>query len=90
MANPTYTKEEIEDMRAAVQAFDEAEAQRIAAERKAFLKPLRDIVCLQSFNTVLTKLDALEDSYADEENLQPHINAVRTIMAILKSNVEAG
>jgi translation elongation factor EF-Tu-like GTPase len=90
MANPTYTKEEIEDMRAAVQAFDEAENARIAAERKAFLKPVRDIVCLQSYNTVMTKLVDLGETYADEINLKPHIEALRTIMKVLKDNVEAG
>lgn len=84
--NPT--PEELEEMRAAVEAEDQRIAQEAIAARAAKLAPLRAILDSNGFKTVLNGLRDIRDggTLSEEPNIAPHLDALVTIMPVLDTN----
>lgn len=86
----TYTPEQIEDMRAAVNAADQAKAEADLLAKETFYAPLKAALDNEGYRAVFNDLHALETSfdgveYPENDNLRIQIKSAVMILANLAS-----
>ena len=85
---PELTQQQIDEMRAALAAYDAQVAQAKSAQDAEFVAPLKAIINSKAYKAVADQLTALIDTYKDDFYIHAHLNAIVTAMPNLVHEIE--
>jgi len=77
---PTYTEEQLDEMRVAIAADDARKAAEGQAKRDAYMPPLKALLNSDCYRDTLEALKDLAANHQDDGSLSIHVNALAEIM----------